>query len=69
MTFLFPQIFETTPPLQGEQTVNPLSPILPMDESAWEAHRPEIERLYLKEKVTLDELVKIMCVEYKFKKT
>lgn len=40
-----------------------------MDDSAWEAHRPEIERLYLKEKITLDELVKIMCVEYKFKKT
>ncbi|KAJ5363503.1 ankyrin repeat-containing domain protein [Penicillium cataractarum] len=40
-----------------------------MDDQVWEAYRPEIERLYLKEKVTLEELVRIMWVEYKFKKT
>jgi hypothetical protein len=39
------------------------------DDAAWEAHRPEIERLYLKGNITLEELVRIMRVEYNFRKT
>ncbi|KAJ5733024.1 ankyrin repeat-containing domain protein [Penicillium manginii] len=41
-----------------------------MDEVAvWEGHRSEIERLYLRENITLNQLMKVMRIEYRFRKT
>lgn len=69
MSFPCPLIFEITPLFKERKTANLLPPILPMDDPVWEAYRPEIVRLYVKVDITLEELVKIMRVEYQFKKT